>query len=96
MDKRILLVEDEEDTREAVSEFLNEYGYRVTAARDGAVSYTHLSHLMQGHQIPPYGGFTDGQCLCQFQNRDGFLLLQNGQNCRKAFFSKHCHSSSLL
>ena len=38
MDKRILLVEDEEDTREAVSEFLNEYGYRVTAARDGEIA----------------------------------------------------------
>ena len=38
MDKRILLAEDEEDTREAVSEFLNEYGYRVKAAGDGELA----------------------------------------------------------
>ncbi|MFR6489251.1 MAG: response regulator transcription factor, partial [Clostridium sp.] len=38
MVKRILLVEDEEDTREAVSEFLSEAGYHVDTARDGEIA----------------------------------------------------------
>ena len=38
MDKRILLVEDEEDTREAVSEFLSEAGFQVTVAKDGEIA----------------------------------------------------------
>lgn len=38
MEKRILLVEDEEDTREAVSEYLSEAGYHVETARDGEIA----------------------------------------------------------
>ena len=45
MEKKILIVEDEEDTREAVSEFLGEAGYRITCASDGEIAM----ELLQQH-----------------------------------------------
>ena len=46
--KKVLLVEDDEDVREAVEQILSDEGYDVVAARDGARA---LDALAEGHQF---------------------------------------------
>lgn len=40
----LLLIEDDQDIRESLAEFLEDHGYRVVAARDGRVALDHLLH----------------------------------------------------
>lgn len=62
MTKKILLVEDEEDTREAVFAFLEEAGYAMTCASDGEVAMELLKQhsydlVLLDIMLPKVNGF---------------------------------------
>lgn len=62
MKKRILLVEDEQDTREAVYEFLKDRGYEVELAEDGEIAIEHLKKsnydlVLLDIMLPKINGF---------------------------------------
>lgn len=62
MKKRILLVEDEQDTREAVYEFLKDRGYEVELAEDGEIAIEQLKKsnydlVLLDIMLPKINGF---------------------------------------
>ena len=43
----LLIVEDDQDIRESLVEFMKDHGYRVVAARDGREALDHLLHARE-------------------------------------------------